>query len=122
MNKDIVIACLKALGDENRIRMIMLLLEGELCVCQLEEVLGISQPLVSRHLSILKQAGLVTARREGKLMYYAVTRQGRSGGKLGLVHLLKNAMKEDALILQDRKRLKDCPSPHTAAGRSKAKR
>ncbi|HWP96255.1 MAG TPA: metalloregulator ArsR/SmtB family transcription factor [Syntrophomonadaceae bacterium] len=60
----------KALGDEKRLQMIKLLSEGETCVCEFIEVLGISQPAVSHHMKILKQAGLVHDRREGRWIYY----------------------------------------------------
>lgn len=60
----------KALSEPNRLKLLKLLLEHELCVCEMVEVLNISQPLVSQHLKILKTAGLVTERRDGKWVYY----------------------------------------------------
>ncbi len=65
---------LKVLADCNRQRILQLLRERELFVCQLMAVLGLSQPLVSRNLSLLEQAGLIVARREGKQMYYRLAR------------------------------------------------
>jgi len=62
----------KALGDETRLRIVALLAHGELCVCHLEETLQLSQPKVSRHLAILRRAGLVDVRREGRWMFYTV--------------------------------------------------
>ncbi|SHH26038.1 transcriptional regulator, ArsR family [Thermosyntropha lipolytica DSM 11003] len=56
----------KALGEPTRLKIIRLLAEKELCVCDLEEIMDISQPRVSQHLKILKQAGLVKERKEGK--------------------------------------------------------
>jgi len=112
MEKKDVMACLKALGDETRVRMILLLMRGELCVCQINEVLGISQPLASRHLSILRTAGLVDARREGKMMYYSLSRQAQSGGKLGLIEVLRNALKNDRTVRDDRGRLGKCHREH----------
>lgn len=112
MDKKAILSCLKALGDESRVRMVMLLREKELCVCQIKEVLGISQPLASRHLSILKNAGLVESRREGKLMYYRLSEQARTGGKLGLVQVLNGALKSDSVVRDDRARLRECHPPH----------
>ncbi len=60
----------KTLSEPNRLKLLKLLLEHELCVCEMVEVLNISQPLVSQHLRVLKTAGLVTERREGKWVYY----------------------------------------------------
>ncbi len=61
---------LKALSDPTRLRIIALLRHGELCVCDLTEALQIPQSTVSRHLSSLKNAGWVKARRSGKWMHY----------------------------------------------------
>jgi len=60
----------KALSDETRLR-IYLLLKRELCVCQIQVALAMSQTKISRHLTVLRNAGLVTARREGLWMYYS---------------------------------------------------
>ena len=65
----------KALGDETRLRIVALLSHGELCVCHLEEGLAVSQPHVSRHLGILRSAGVVQHRREGSWVYYRLSPQ-----------------------------------------------
>jgi ArsR family transcriptional regulator len=65
----------KALGDETRLRIVALLSHGELCVCHLQEALGLSQPSVSRQLATLRAAGVVEDRREGKWVYYRLRRQ-----------------------------------------------
>ncbi|MEW5919583.1 MAG: metalloregulator ArsR/SmtB family transcription factor [Bacillota bacterium] len=62
----------KALGEEVRLKIIEMLLPGELCVCEIMEQLGLSQPAVSHHMKILKQAGLVSDRREGKWIHYSL--------------------------------------------------
>ncbi|HOT93916.1 MAG TPA: metalloregulator ArsR/SmtB family transcription factor [Methanoregulaceae archaeon] len=61
----------KALSDETRLRIFLLLGTGELCVCQIQAALAMSQAKVSRHLMVLRHAGLVDARREGLWMYYS---------------------------------------------------
>jgi ArsR family transcriptional regulator, arsenate/arsenite/antimonite-responsive transcriptional repressor len=63
-------ALFKALGDATRLRIIGLLLNGEVCVCHIHESLRISQPKVSRHLAYLRAAGLVETRREGVWIHY----------------------------------------------------
>lgn len=60
----------KALGEETRLKILGLLEERELCVCDFMEVLDLAQSTASRHLAYLKNAGWVTGRREGKWMYY----------------------------------------------------
>jgi ArsR family transcriptional regulator len=73
----------KALGDETRLAIMALLLHhGELCVCDFEGVLGISQSKSSRHLRYLLNAGLVQNRREGVWMYYRVLRKPDARVKL----------------------------------------
>lgn len=61
-----------ALSDETRLRVLELLREGERCVCDLSEALGAQQSRLSFHLRTLKEAGLVSDRRQGRWIYYAV--------------------------------------------------
>ena len=63
----------KALGDETRLRILQLLADGELCVCELMAALDLPQSTVSRHLSYLKNSGWLKDRREGVWMYYRLT-------------------------------------------------
>ncbi|MCX5997780.1 MAG: metalloregulator ArsR/SmtB family transcription factor [Chloroflexi bacterium] len=66
----------KALSDGTRLRILNILLVRECCVCEVMQVLGISQPSASRHLSILRGARLLKARKEGIWMYYSVDHDG----------------------------------------------
>lgn len=66
----------KALCDEKRMKIVKLLLEGERCVCELIDKLDLSQATVSHHVAILKQAGLLRDRRQGKLNYYSLDQKG----------------------------------------------
>ena len=66
----------KALGDENRIRILKMLSTGEKCACKLLEELKISQPTLSHHMKILCDAGIVTGRKEGKWTHYSVCCEG----------------------------------------------
>lgn len=61
-----------ALADRTRLRIVNLLSRGEVCVCYFVEILGESQPKISRHLATLREAGLVQARREGKWIHYSL--------------------------------------------------
>ncbi len=63
----------KALADTNRLKIIKLLKEGELCVCELTAVLNTSQSTVSHHLSVLKNAGLIKERKEGKWSHFRLS-------------------------------------------------
>ena len=62
----------KALSDETRLKLVALLFKRELCVCQIEAALSISQTKASRHLAILRHAGLLKARRDGLWIYYTL--------------------------------------------------
>lgn len=64
------LAITKALSDETRVRALMSLADGELCVCQIIELLGLSPSTVSKHMSVLQQAQLVERRKEGRWHYY----------------------------------------------------
>jgi len=72
----------RALGDVNRLRILKLLTLGELCVCQIEQSLRISQALTSRHLGILRMTGLVRARREGQWVHYSLAEPATAFEKL----------------------------------------
>ncbi|HSK71495.1 MAG TPA: metalloregulator ArsR/SmtB family transcription factor [Pyrinomonadaceae bacterium] len=61
-----------ALADKTRLRLLNLMRQDEICVCFFTEVLGESQPKISRHLAYLRNAGVVEARREGKWMHYKI--------------------------------------------------
>ena len=67
-----VLSVLKGLSDETRLRILKLLEEGELCVCEIVAAFGGGQPRVSFHLAALKGAGLVKDRKEGKWMHYRI--------------------------------------------------
>ena len=62
----------KVFGDSTRIKILYILSESELCVCDIAELLGMTQPAISYQLKVLKQAKLVRSRREGKTVFYAL--------------------------------------------------
>ena len=95
----------KALSDQTRLRILKLLLKKELCVCEIEEGLDLSQSKVSRHLAVLRSAGLVEDRREGLWIFYSLFKPQNDFEK-SIVHVIKNALSDDELTKQDEKRLK----------------
>jgi ArsR family transcriptional regulator len=64
----------KALADGTRLRILGLLLDGEVCVCHIHESLGLPQPKISRHLAYLRRTGLVEARKDGLWVHYRLAR------------------------------------------------
>jgi len=67
-----LLGMLKALSDETRLRILKVLEHGELCVCDVVAAIDVSQPKISFHLAVLKGAGLVKDRKEGKWMHYRI--------------------------------------------------
>ena len=93
-------ALFRALADATRLRLLNLIADREICVCYLVEILGMSQPKISRHLAYLRRAGMVSARREGKWMHYRLVIPGDpAAGRIlreTLAHLRKKPdMKRD---------------------------
>lgn len=95
----------KALSDETRLRILGLLLDGELCVCELMAILALPQSTVSRHLAYLKNSGLVDDRRAGKWMHYQLA-AGDSALHADLLALLQQDLARLPQIRDDRQRLK----------------
>lgn len=75
----------KALSDENRLRILQLLRNGEICACKLLEELNITQPTLSHHMKILCDSEIVSVRKEGKWMHYSISAEGSENA----VQLLK---------------------------------
>lgn len=96
----------KALSDVNRLRILNLLLHGELCVCDIQYVLECSQPNVSRHLAYLKNSGLLLDRRDGLRIFYRLA-DAKRGIKKRLFELLQDADKNEEQLQQDTSRLKE---------------
>ena len=66
----------KAFCDENRIKILQILKDGEKCACRLLEALNITQPTLSHHMKTLLDSGIVNGRKEGKWMYYSISEDG----------------------------------------------
>lgn len=96
---------LKAAGDPTRTRILKLLEGGGLCVCQVQAILRLAPSTVSKHLAILKVAGLVEDRREGKWIEYALPREERNRYARALLAMLRGPLDRDPTIVDDRKRL-----------------
>ena len=108
----------KALSDETRLKLVALLFKRELCVCQIEAALSISQTKASRHLAILRHAGLLKARRDGLWIYYTLEEPRNKVEE----NLFKNLSEALCIELSSMKELANemtCkPQPLTPASRS----
>ena len=101
--KDLV-TVFKALSDETRLRILKLLEQGELCVCDIVAAFDMIQPKVSFHLAALKAAGLLKDRREGKWMHYKID-DSDLFKRLLILSVIERIPEET--LKEDRKRLKE---------------
>jgi DNA-binding transcriptional ArsR family regulator len=99
----------KALSDETRLKLIVLLYRKEFCVCQIGAALGISQTKASRHLAILRRAGLLKARREGLWIYYTLEEPG-DRVQANLFKSLSESLCTELSSMVDRAKKKTCDS------------
>ncbi len=97
----------KALADESRVRILKLLQAGELCVCQIQAVIGLGQSTISKHLSILKNAGLVEIRKDGIWIYHRVASRLENDYISVFLDSLSGWLNDDVQIEADRSRLKE---------------
>ncbi len=95
----------KALADASRVRSLLLLRGGELCVCQIIEMLGLAPSTVSKHMNILRQAGLVESRKEGRWIYYRLPGGKAPAAVRGAVKWVQDALSADPRITADTKSL-----------------
>ena len=119
----------KGLADQTRLRILNLLIHGELCVCDIQYVLESPQPNVSRHLIYLKNSGLVLDRREGARMYYRLAQTNEGVHKL-VFEFLRDVFRSSEVLNEDSRKLKkaiktgSCTlsewKPDSALGRPKA--
>lgn len=107
---------MKLLSDPLRLRILMLLSEKELCVCQIMAITGASQPLVSRNLGLLREAGLLSTRREGKLLFYRLS-EDLTSIQREFLDTLKRILEEDPQVTQDRLRVVECEEFQKKTGR-----
>jgi len=100
-----------ALSDGNRLRLVNLMGEDEVCVCFFVEILKMPQPRVSRHLAYLRRAGIVAARREGKWMHYRIVPPPDEHAAR-ILREVREYLAADREMRQDRSRLvKVCCAP-----------
>lgn len=96
----------RALSDETRIRMLKLLLERDICVCEMEHIFTISYSQVSRHLKILMDAGFLKRWREGKCVVYVADRVNSNRYCRALLDVLADSFNDSEAVSKDRERLR----------------
>jgi ArsR family transcriptional regulator, arsenate/arsenite/antimonite-responsive transcriptional repressor len=101
-----LLKAVKALSDETRLRMINLLLQKECCVCEVIQVLKISQTRASRNLNLLRDAGFLSVRKDGLWSYYSIIRKSHKEPSSFLLDAVARGLKADPIGLKDLKNLK----------------
>jgi DNA-binding transcriptional ArsR family regulator len=96
----------KALADESRVRTLLALRQGELCVCQITALFGFAPSTVSKHLSILFQARLVESRKDGRWIYYKLPGKDASMMVRKALDWIEKSQAKDPQVLADNKKLK----------------
>jgi DNA-binding transcriptional ArsR family regulator len=96
----------KALADESRIRVLLALRGGELCACQITELFGLAPSTMSKHLSILYQAGLVDSRKEGRWIYFRLPDGGAPAVVKKAIDWISKAAEEEPRVQEDAELLK----------------
>ena len=102
-----LIKATKALSDETRLRILNLLLVRECCVCEVMQVLNVSQTRASRNLNLLHDAGFLNVRREGLWAYYSIDKSNLPEHLSLLLNAIETGLKGNEMASQDREHLKE---------------
>ncbi|MCX7832975.1 MAG: metalloregulator ArsR/SmtB family transcription factor [Ignavibacteria bacterium] len=97
----------KALSDKNRIRILKILQIKPLCVCEIKELLKLAVSTVSKHLSILKDCGLIIDDKVGKWVNYKLNINSNDTQVLSALLFVQLLLENDEIILEDRKKVKE---------------
>lgn len=95
----------RAVADRSRVRILKLLEPGELCVCQITAVLALAPATVSKHLSVLKSAGLVFQRKQGRWVHYRLADRTVNPYALAMLIMIHERIDDDPTLAEDRARL-----------------
>jgi DNA-binding transcriptional ArsR family regulator len=100
-----LITITKALSDESRVRALLAIKNHELCVCQIIDLLGLAPSTVSKHMTFLMQAGLVTRRKEGRWHFYRVAGAEATPEARSALRWLFEVLQDSSVIVEDAKRI-----------------
>lgn len=95
----------KALSDPNRLRIVKMLESRDLCLCEISKILNLANSTVSKHLSILRDAGLIVDFKDGKWVNFGLTKSPESMYVQELQLLLKTWLVDDEIVRKDRKQI-----------------
>ena len=95
---------LKAVGDANRVRILKMLEERELCVCEVREILDLSNSTVSQHLALLRAADLIIDSKDGKWVNYRLNDESENTLVRSVLELMRKSFEDDETVNDDRKK------------------
>jgi ArsR family transcriptional regulator len=95
----------RALSDPNRVRILLMLRRGELCVCQITELFGLATSTVSKHLSVLHQAGLIASRKTERWVYYRLSDNSAPVAVREALDWVRKSLARTDEAIADRKKL-----------------
>ena len=95
----------RSIADPTRVRILKMLEPGELCVCQITAILGLAPATVSKHLSLLKLAGLLSQRKEGRWVFYRLSQHDNNPYAPPVLGLMQKILDDDPVIAEDKTRL-----------------
>lgn len=105
----------KALGDETRMRILNILTVGEMCVCNIMEILELPQSKISRHLAYLRKSGLVNVHKDGLWVYYSLEEPQNDLHK-NILNCVKNCFTTVDILREDLKKAASCIGKQTGCG------
>ena len=99
-----VVKIFKALSDSNRIRILKMLEEKPMCVCDIKDVLGLANSTVSKHLSLLRDAEFISDEKDGKWVYYSLNKMNYEKYINQILPLIKTWLNDDGTVRSDKKK------------------
>lgn len=102
----------KALGDSNRMRILSMLSVRDLCVCEINEILNVSMSTISSHLKILRNAGLVSSKKDGRWIIYSLNK--KDGRVMDIIAGCVDFISDSQEVIDDLEKLKNV-SPEKCA-------
>lgn len=106
----------RALGDENRVRILMALRQRKLCVCQITAFLDLAPSTTSKHLSILRQSRLIESSKQGRWVYYHLAASGLPETVLHALRWMQISLADDPVISRDETRIAEILRAEAACG------
>ena len=112
-----IVDIFKALAEESRLRILSLLLQDEMCVCEIEECLNMTQSNVSRHLTSLKQCGILDSSKQAQWAYYKISDKFKEENR-DLWHYIEQKLKESPNYKEDTEKYLRCRQKDICHSRS----